>query len=118
MDFPQHLKQAAGVDILLVPSNDWEAIDPWHTHMARFRAIEQGFNMIRHTSNGLSVGADYTGRVISEMDHYTNEEKILITHLPSKGITTLYSIIGDIFPIFCLLLLIFITVYRYQESKG
>lgn len=111
MDFPQHLSQADKVDILLVPSNDWKAIDPWHTHMARFRAIEQGFNMVRHTSNGLSVGTNYTGRVISEMDHYSDNEKILITHLPTRGVTTLYSIIGDTFPILCFLLLIFIKIY-------
>ena len=108
MDFPQLLKQASDVDIMLVPSNDWKAIDPWHTHMSRFRAIEQGFNMIRHTSNGLSVGADYTGRVISEMDHYVDEEKILITQIPTKGTTTLYSIIGDTFPMLCLLLFLYV----------
>lgn len=119
MDFPQHLKQASDVDILLVPSNDWKAIDPWHTHMSRFRAIEQGFNMVRHTSNGLSVGADYTGRVISEMDHYTDNEKILITQLPTKGTTTMYSIIGDSFLILCFLLIIAIKFwYNYRNKKS
>ncbi|MCP4457504.1 MAG: hypothetical protein GY816_05675 [Cytophagales bacterium] len=111
MDFPQHLSQASDIDILLVPSNDWKAIDPWHTHMSRFRAIEQGFNMVRQTSNGLSVGADYTGRVISEMDHYSDNEKILITSLPTKGVTTLYSIIGDTFPLFCFVLIILVKTY-------
>jgi len=109
MDFPQHLVQAKTLDILLVPSNDWKEIDPWHTNMAKFRAIEQGFNMVRHTSNGLSAGIDYTGKVISEMDHYTNNERILITLLPTKGVTTPYSVMGNIFPLFCLFLIIFIT---------
>ncbi len=112
MDFPQHLSQASNVDILLVPSNDWKAIDPWHTHMSRFRAIEQGFNMVRHTSLGLSVGVDYTGRVISEMDHYKNKEKILITILPTKGVRTLYSIIGDMFPLLCFVLIVFVKIRR------
>ena len=117
MDFPRHLRQAAGIDILLVPSNDWKAIDPWHTIMANFRAIEQGFNMVRHTSNGLSIGADYTGTVISEMDHFMDDEKVLITLLPTKGITTLYSIIGDIFPIFCIILLVFVKVKARRNPK-
>ena len=111
MDFPQHLSQASDIDILLVPSNDWKAIDPWHTHMSRFRAIEQGFNMVRQTSLGLSVGADYTGRVISEMDHYSDNEKILITSLPTKGVRTLYSIIGDTFPLLCFVLIILIRIH-------
>lgn len=116
LDFPHYLKQAKGADILLAPSNDWKAIDPIHTDMARYRAIEQGFNMIRQTSNGLSIGADYTGRVISEMDHFTNNEKVLITQLPSKGVTTIYSIIGDVFIIFCVLLLIIVIVLLKRQA--
>jgi apolipoprotein N-acyltransferase len=118
MDFPRHLRQAAGIDILLVPSNDWRSIDPWHTHMARFRAIEQGFNMVRHASNGLSIGADYTGTVISEMDHFVDDEKVLVTLSPTKGTTTLYSIIGDIFPVFCIALLILVTVKTRRDPKN
>jgi len=32
--------------MMLDPSKDWLAIDPWHTQMSSFRAIEQGFNLI------------------------------------------------------------------------
>ena len=37
-DFPQLLAQAGELqaDIVLDPSNDWKAIDPWHTQMAGF----------------------------------------------------------------------------------
>ncbi len=110
LDFPDFLKQASGTDILLSPSNDYKEIDPMHTDMARFRAIEQGFNFIRQTSNGLSVGTDYTGKVISEMDHFTDNDKVLITQIPTKGVTTIYSKIGDSFIVFCLLLLILILI--------
>ena len=116
MDFPNFLKQESDADMLIAPSNDWKAIDPWHTHMARYRAIEQGFNLIRHTSNGLSVGTDYTGRVISKMDHYGKNDKVLITQLPTRGVTTVYSKIGDAFAWFCLLLLIGIPIYSRQRS--
>lgn len=110
LDFPNYLKQAKDSDILLAPSNDYKEIDPIHTDMARFRAIEQGFNFIRQTSNGLSVGTNYTGKVLSEMDHFTDTNKVLITHLPTKGTKTIYSIIGDTFIILCLLLLIYIVI--------
>lgn len=103
LDFPRYLKQAKGSDMLLAPSNDWKEINPVHTHMAKFRAIEQGFNFIRQTSSGLSMGTDYTGKTISEMDHFTTQNKVLITQLPTKGTITLYSTIGDIFIIFCFL---------------
>lgn len=118
LDFPHYIKEAKGSDILLAPSNDWKEIDPIHTHMAKFRAIEQGFNMVRQTSFGLSIGADYTGRVLSQMDHFTDNGKVLITQLPTKGVKTIYSIIGDTFIIFCLLLLVMIIVFLKRQKTG
>lgn len=106
LDFPNYLRPAKGSDIFLAPSNDWKEIDPIHTDMSKYRAIEQGFNFIRQASDGLSMGTDYTGKVISEMDHFTDENKVLITQLPTQGITTLYSKIGDVFILFCFLLLL------------
>jgi apolipoprotein N-acyltransferase len=43
-DFPSLLSQAgrARADIMLVPSNDWQEIDPYHTQLTTFRAIENG----------------------------------------------------------------------------
>lgn len=118
MDFPNYLKEAKGSDILLAPSNDWKEIDPIHTDMSKFRAIEQGFNFIRQTSLGLSIGTDYTGKVISEMDHFTDNDKVLITQLPTKGTKTIYSMIGDSFILFCLLLLILvIIVIRKKKAE-
>ena len=118
LDFPNYLKAAKGSDIFLAPSNDWEEIDPLHTNMSKFRAIEQGFNFIRQTSFGLSIGTDYTGKVISEMDHYTDSNKVLITELPIKGVHTIYSKIGDTFIVFCLLLLISIGVILKKSNKS
>ena len=56
-DFPQLLAQAGtlSADVVLDPSNDRRGIDPWHTQRASFRAIEQGFNLTRQTSGGLSA---------------------------------------------------------------
>ncbi|MFC5045549.1 nitrilase-related carbon-nitrogen hydrolase [Aquimarina hainanensis] len=116
MDFPHFLKQAKGSDILLAPSNDWKAIDPIHTKMAKFRAIEQGFNLIRQTSNGLSAGFDYTGKTISEMDYFQDKGKILITQLPTKGVTTIYSVIGDLFIVGCLTSFILISIVFKTQS--
>ena len=98
-DFPQLLAQAGALrsDIVLAPSNDWRAIDPWHTQMASFRAIEQGVNLDRHTSDGLSAAFDYEGRVLSAMDHFHSGDYTMIADVPTKGVRTIYSRWGDWF---------------------
>lgn len=105
MDFPQLLRQAGDhrADLVIVPSNDWRAIDPWHSHMARFRAVEQGFNLVRHTSNGLSIATDHQGRVLAHMDHYTAAERTLVSQVPTEGVRTVYRVVGDAFAWLCLL---------------
>lgn len=118
LDFPDYLKKAEGSDILLAPSNDYKEFALIHANMAKLRAIEQGFNLIRQTSFGLSIGTDYTGKVISEMDHFTDNSKVMITHLPTKGTRTIYSMIGDSFIVFCLLLLILvITIIKTKKAE-
>ncbi len=116
MDFPGHLQQAgrAGTDILLVPSNDWADIDPWHTHMARFRAVEQGVNMIRHTSSGLSVATDYQGRVLASMDHYTTDARNMVAHVPTRGTRTIYSRVGDLFSWICMAGFVLLAVMSWR----
>jgi apolipoprotein N-acyltransferase len=98
-DFPRLLAQAGRLraDIVLDPSNDWKEIDPWHTWMASFRAIEQGFNIVRHTSHGLSAAFDYQGRKLASMDHFAAEDHALVAQVPVRGVQTLYSICGDWF---------------------
>jgi apolipoprotein N-acyltransferase len=102
-DFPQLLAQAGrlGTDLLLDPSNDWKAIDPWHTRMASFRAIEQGFNLVRHTSQGLSAAFDYQGRQLASMDHYVTTDRVLVAQVPTRGTRTVYALLGDWFAWAC-----------------
>lgn len=99
LDFPGLLRQAgrSGTDLLIAPSNDWKAIDPWHTQMAVFRAIEQGFSLVRHTSQGLSVAVDYQGRVLAEMDHYQATDRAMVSQVPTRGVHTIYAQVGDLF---------------------
>jgi apolipoprotein N-acyltransferase len=121
MDFPGLLKQAGrrDADILLVPANDWREIDPWHSHMARFRAIEHGFNMVRHASNGLSLASDYEGRVLAAMDHFVTSQRSLVAYVPTKGVRTIYSRIGDTFSWICIVSLgIFVfTGFRRRPQR-
>lgn len=113
-DFPAFLRQAGekGIDIMLDPSSDWEEIDPIHTRMAVFRAVENGFNFVRQTQLGLSLSTDYYGNIISSMDYFNTEDKIMISHVPIKGVKTFYSVFGDWFAWFCMMLLVYMIILR------
>ncbi|MEP6995668.1 MAG: nitrilase-related carbon-nitrogen hydrolase [Acidobacteriota bacterium] len=118
-DFPRLLAQAGrlGVDIVLDPSNDWKAIDPWHTRMASFRAVEQGFNMVRQTSQGLSAAFDYQGRQLASMDHYVTSDRVLVAQVPIRGVRTLYAALGDWLAWTCLAGLV-VLVARSRRPHG
>lgn len=105
MDSPFHLRQQSvreGIDIMLAPSWDWREIDPYHTWMTAFRGIENGFSIVRQTNDGLSQATDYQGNILASMDHYTTEEHVMISHVPTGGVTTIYSRVGDVFAWLCL----------------
>lgn len=103
MDFPILIRQAGKVrtDILFAPYLDWEAIKLTHARMAVFRAIENGFSLVRPTSNGLSLVVDYQGRVLAAVDHFTAKDRVLVAQVPTEGVRTLYSRIGDAFAWLC-----------------
>lgn len=87
----------ADVDLMLIPNHNWESITPYVATMPIFRAIEHGFSMIRADYHGLSNAVDFHGNVLAELNDFTSEERIMYANIPTKGITTVYSRIGDIF---------------------
>lgn len=118
-DFPRLVAQAGalGTDIVLDPSNDWRAIDPWHTEMASFRSIEEGVNLVRQTSQGLSAAFDYQGRRLSAMDHYQTEDYDMISEVPTRGVRTIYSRVGDWFAWLSILTLVGLASGRFREKR-
>jgi apolipoprotein N-acyltransferase len=98
-DFPTVVSQAGrnGTDILLSPSLDIRSIDPMHAQMAVFRAIENGVSVVRQSDNALSIVADPYGRTLAAVDHFTSNEWVMVAQVPTKGVFTLYSVIGDLF---------------------
>jgi apolipoprotein N-acyltransferase len=103
-------------DIVLDPSNDWRAIDPWHTQMASLRAIEQGVNLVRHTSNGLSAAYDYQGRRLSAMDHYQTSDYDMVSEVPTQGVRTLYSRFGGWFAWLCLAVFLDLAIRAFRKK--
>jgi apolipoprotein N-acyltransferase len=118
MDFPSFIRQVndMNIDIMLVPGNDWKEISPYHTYVSSARAIEQGFNMVRATSRGLSASFDYKGKLLSYQDFYNTDNVILYSDLPVKGTKTIYSKFGDYFAWLCILLFLSISFLLIKKT--
>ncbi len=88
-----------GVDILLVPADEpTPELDPFDTEGAMFRGIENGCSVLRSTLEGLTMGVDYQGNVLSRMSFWTTKEnRTTITHIPTRGERTFYAVAGDWF---------------------
>jgi apolipoprotein N-acyltransferase len=120
LDFPDYIRQAGAddVDILLAPALDWKEIYPLSTHLTVFRALENGFSLVRAAGNGLSIAVDYYGQTRSTADYYTDADRVMIADLPTSGVPTLYSIIADLFAWFSLAALIVFIVIAFIRKPN
>ena len=118
-DYPGTVRQAgqAGADLLLVLGDDWQAIDPYHTQVATFRAIENGFSLVRQSSKGLSMAVDYEGRVLSASDYFSTDQQIMVAYVPMHGVRTIYATIGDLFAWLCMIGLVALTGLAIMQSR-
>jgi apolipoprotein N-acyltransferase len=108
----------AQADIMALPSSDWRGIDPVHTEMAAFRAIEQGHSIIRSTRFGLSAAINPYGEMVAKMSSFDDNNKIMLATLPKKGITTLYSVLGDLFVyLLVAFVLVFVSLKIFKGTK-
>jgi apolipoprotein N-acyltransferase len=105
MHFPHFILQAGlnRTDLLVVPENEYPQIDPMHSRMALYRAVENGFNLLMHASQSLSLARDYQGRVYDLMDHYHAADRVLVAQLPTRGVRAIYSRGGYLFFWICIL---------------
>ena len=97
MDFPAFARQAgaAGADIIIAPSSDWQEIDPYHSLMASFRGVENGASVVRPTHRGRSLVSDAQGRILAQTDHFQTAPHTLVANVPTQGVATLYARFGD-----------------------
>ena len=102
-DFPALARHHArkGVDLVVIPSNDWRGIDPIHTRMAFLRGIEGGFSILRSTGPGLSAAADAYGRVRAWQSSFDHTDKVMFARLPQRGTQTVYAVLGDWVIVLC-----------------
>jgi len=85
-----------GVDLVALPSSDWEGIDPVHTNMAAVRAIEGGHSVVRSTRWGLSAGVDPMGRILGQRSAFDDtSEGVLLVRVPRQGRDTVFGALGE-----------------------
>lgn len=98
LDFPRLMRGAVGADLLLVPAEDWRGITPYHSDMARLRAIEGGYSLVRATRYGRSLAADAHGRLLAAQEDTPGLETdpLLLAQVPLRGVRTLYGRTGDL----------------------
>jgi apolipoprotein N-acyltransferase len=95
-DYPAVIQQAGqnGTGLLVVPSSDWAEIDPLHTQMAVFRAIENGHSLVRHAEGNVSVAVDPYGRVLAQTDFFDAADRTMVAQVPTAHVDTIYAAFG------------------------
>ncbi len=62
-----------------------------------FRAVEEGFSLVRATSQGISQAVDPYGRVLASLDYFAAPGESLSVTVPVGAVPTIYSRFGDVF---------------------
>jgi apolipoprotein N-acyltransferase len=117
LDFSAYISQIGkeSVDILLVPAYDWEAVTPYHAHMAAFAAIQYGVHMVRANGKGITAFYDTRGNIRTQSNTFTSVAKVTFAEVPLTRVTTVYSVIGDRFVHVLLLFLLILTGLRFLK---
>ncbi|MCK5199655.1 MAG: hypothetical protein KAR21_14950, partial [Spirochaetales bacterium] len=119
MEFSRFMRQAAEkrADIVLAPSFE-SSHSLAITYSQMLRAVEYGFSFVRPCANGLSIAIDYQGRVLTSLNSFTSPGEIMYAEVPTKGVSTLYGFIGDLFAWLCCLALAAFVVLGLLKRKG
>jgi apolipoprotein N-acyltransferase len=111
----------SGADILVNITNDaWygHSCAPYqHFSMTVFRAIENKRSLARSANTGISGLINPYGKIISESEIFT--EANLNAPLPVLDVMTVYCQFGDIFAIFCCLIVVISVILSvFYKNKG
>ncbi len=123
--FQALIRQAGSndVDIMMAPYNDLHPYEQQDAVVAIMRAVENGYSMVKATGIGPAMIVDYQGRVLGRQN-YGDGDGVMLATIPTRGVVTIYSQIGDAFAYLCaagLVLLVGWAIVRdngLQVSKG
>ncbi len=111
-----------GADVILNLSNDFWSLTnveaKQHYINSLFRAVENRRTLLRATASGLTAWVTPEGRLMEKLPYYEEAWMIARFFVPEEMPETIYTALGDWFPIFCLLLLCFIFIFvRYTAKR-
>lgn len=108
-----------GVPLVAVPTNDWASIREYHLENGIFRAIENGYAVVRAASNGISALVSPRGEVLARNDHLVEGAGEVAAELPTgDGHPTVYARLGD-WPIGALaVLLVVVALWRAKRTDN
>ena len=108
MHHPHYIRQAAtkDIDLLLDPAFDTNTMTPLTALSSGFRAVENGFTMVRVTGDGYSAVIDPYYRHWAEQNSFEQGTPNFHANVPMVSKKTVYASIGYIFPYVVVLLLI------------
>ena len=84
--------------------------------------MEYGFSLLRPAQHGITVAVDYNGNVLNQMDFVDPGNGIMYAELPTQGVHTLYTQIGDVLGWICVVGLVGVVplsiVLNIKHKKG
>lgn len=118
MDFPRTIRLDAmdGVRLMGTPAGDFGK-DAWlHARMAIMRGVENGFALVRAANEGLVTASDAEGRLIASKMDTPKGLTMIIADLPLGPGPTLYTRIGYVFPLACVVLMCLIGAVSLKRG--
>ena len=109
-------------DILFVPSWDWASVATAHTKSAEFRAVENGYALVKPTYDGLSAVVDRYGRelYLSDIEEH-GYDSVRCIDVPAAGRQTFYGRYGNVIDLIFACsgaVLVFAGICRKRRSSG
>ncbi len=109
------------MDIFFAPSNEpVPSVAEAHYQQASFRAVENGFSLVRPTNLGISLYTDPYGRALAMSDERLSTSNVMVVQVPIHGVRTIYTVIGDLFSWLAIAGFVFIVgwaIYRTRQSR-
>ncbi|HVZ57756.1 MAG TPA: BamA/TamA family outer membrane protein [Chitinophagaceae bacterium] len=108
---------AARADLLFAPSNDWDAIAELRGKITRYRALENGFTLVRPTSHGVTEMVTPTGQLVYANNYYSHPSRLMLADVPAKRLPAMYVETGDWLPVLLLLILLAVLIGIRGHAK-
>ncbi|WP_457558813.1 nitrilase-related carbon-nitrogen hydrolase [Candidatus Harpocratesius sp.] len=112
-----NLRVPNSVDLVIQPSFDWEQIDPSHSKLATFRAVENGYALIKPTFQGKTIACDAFGREIFPSNiSRLGTTTISVYDIPIFRNIAVYKWTSEYFIGLCIIGSLYVIVKQYQRN--